>query len=32
MFRWKDNIEMDFRELECEGADSIHLPQVMVCV
>jgi hypothetical protein len=25
--RWEDNIKMDLREIECESADWIHLPQ-----
>jgi len=23
--RWKDNIKMEFQEVECEGVDWIHL-------
>jgi hypothetical protein len=24
--RWKDNIKMDIKEIECEGMELIHLP------
>jgi hypothetical protein len=25
--RWKDNIEIDLREVRCEGVDWAHIPQ-----